>query len=68
MIRVEVCSRSQIRSMKVQEIYNYIKRWGFEHALLNCKIAPDRNTIVFYDEKAFEAFKETFKQPWKRIY
>lgn len=68
MIKVEVCSKAQQRSMKVQEIYNYIKRWGFDNALLNCKISPDRNTILFYDDNAFKVFQETFKNPWRRIY
>lgn len=68
MIKVEVCSRVQKKSMQIQDLYNYIKHWGFDHALLNCKISPDRNSIVFYDDQAFKVFQETFKKPWRRMY
>ena len=68
MIKVEVCSLAQQKSRKSYEYYDYIKQWGLKHALLNCKVTPDRNTIMFYDEKAFKVFQETFKNPWRRIY
>lgn len=54
--------------MYSQDLYNYIKKWGLDHTLLNCRISPDRNSIIFYDDQAFKVFQETFKKPWRRIY
>lgn len=68
MIKVEVCSLMQQKSKKAGDYYNYIKNWGLGHQLLNCRVTPDRNSIVFFDESAFNVFQETFKNPWRRIY
>ena len=68
MIKVELMSFTDERSMFSGEKFDYIKQWGLKHSLLNCKIAPNRKHIVFYDEKSFEEFKKTFQKSWRRIY
>lgn len=68
MIKVEVMSFTDEKSMFSGEKLNYIKQWGLKNFILNCKITPDRKHIYFYDEKSFEEFKKTFQKSWKRIY
>lgn len=69
MIKVEVMNPMMKKSSKNADYYRYIRDWGLKYeTLIHHKIEPRRWHIYLYDEKAFEQFKETFKNPWRRVY
>lgn len=69
MIKIEIMTLSTRKGSWSAEAYQYIKKWVQQNSSrFHFKLHPNRQTIVFYDQKTFEHFKDTFKQPWRRIY
>lgn len=68
MIKLELVTISEKKALQYSKKHNAIRRWSQKYSWVKHRVSHDRNYIEFYDDEAFEKFKETYKETWRRLY
>lgn len=68
MIKLELVSIGEKKALQYSKKHKAIREWSIKYSWVKHRVHPDRNSIEFYDNAAFEKFKETYTETWRRIY